>query len=65
MAELTDKQKEAIKKRRRYICDRDKRRHRSSTLEIHHKDRNANHNDPRNLRVLCKDHHDDLHRRAR
>ena len=63
MSELTEMQKEAIKKRRGYICDRDGQKHRSKTLEIHHKDRNRQHNKSQNLRVLCDKHHDDLHRR--
>lgn len=64
MSELTEAQKEAVKERRGYTCDRDGRKHRSETLEVHHKDRKTQHNAPENLRVLCKKHHDDLHRRA-
>lgn len=64
MAQLTEAQKEAIKERRGYICDRDGRRHQSKTLEIHHKDRNRQHNESENVRVLCNKHHVDLHRRA-
>ncbi|GAG51972.1 unnamed protein product [marine sediment metagenome] len=32
-------------------------------LEIHHRDRNPRNNDPRNLRVLTKKEHRDLHAR--
>ncbi len=64
MAELTHTQRLTIIKRRHYICDRHKRRFPASQLEIHHKDRNKHNNTPRNLRVLCEDCHDDLHRRA-
>jgi hypothetical protein len=32
-----------------------------SNLVIHHKDRNPDNNDPRNLRVLTKKEHDELH----
>lgn len=61
MDELTKPQKEAIKKRRKYRCNRDSKTHRSSTLIIHHKNRNTHDNRPSNLRVLCKKHHDELH----
>ena len=61
MTLLTEAQKEDIKKRRGYICDKDGRKHRSGTLIIHHKDRNPHNNDPANLRVLCDDCHTDLH----
>jgi hypothetical protein len=64
MSELSDADKEAIKKRRGYRCDRDGRKHQSRTLQIHHKDRNRQHNESDNLRVLCKKHHAELHRRA-
>lgn len=64
MPELTPRQRETIIKRRGYLCDTDKRRHRMSNLEIHHKNRNPDNNDPSNLRVLCKKHHDELHKRA-
>lgn len=64
MSELTASERIRIIRRRGYICDADRRKHQLKTLEIHHKDRNRNNNDPRNLRVLCKKHHDDLHKRA-
>ena len=63
MSLLSDEDKENIKRRRGFHCDRDGKVHRSSTLEIHHKDRHPQHNDPSNLRVLCKKHHDELHGR--
>jgi hypothetical protein len=65
MSELTAEQKRKIIKRRKYICDRDKRRHQPRNLIIHHKDRNPENNDPKNLRVLCVEHHEELHRRAK
>lgn len=64
MSELTPSQKLRIIRRRGYICDADGRKHQAKTLEIHHKDRNRKNNDPSNVRVLCKDHHDKLHKRA-
>ena len=41
--------------------DGDGEAHRISNLEIHHKDRNPNNNDPRNLRILTEKEHEDLH----
>ena len=64
MSLLTPSQKEAIIRRRRCRSEKDGRVHRITNLEIHHKDRNPNNNDPRNLRVLTKKEHDELHRRA-
>ena len=64
MPELTPSQKEEILRRRHYRSNGDGKVHRPSNLEIHHRDRNTNANDPRNLRVLTKKEHDDLHRRA-
>lgn len=63
MSELTPSEKEEIIARRGNRCDRDGKIHRTSSLEIHHKDRNPDNNDPSNLRVLCKRHHDELHSR--
>lgn len=64
MARLTPSQKEAIIRRRGCRSDKTGERHRISNLEIHHKDRNPENNDPQNLRVLTKKEHDDLHGRA-
>lgn len=64
MGKLTSSQREVIIRRRGNISDRDGKKHPINVLEIHHKDRNTNNNDPRNLRVLTKKEHDDLHRRA-
>lgn len=61
MPKLTPSQREEIIRRRGCISDGDGKRHRINVLEIHHKDRNPNNNDPRNLRVLTKKEHDDLH----
>ncbi len=61
MSLLSENDKEKIKKRRNYICNRDGRKHRSSTLIIHHKDRDPHNNDPNNLRLLCRKHHKELH----
>jgi len=65
MSELTQEEKLAIIKRRGYRSDKDRKNHRPSNLEIHHKDRNPNNNDPSNLRVLTKKEHQDLHKRAK
>jgi hypothetical protein len=63
MSHLTDKEKEEVIRRRGNISDGDGKKHPISNLEIHHKDRNPNHNDPQNLRVLTKKEHQDLHKR--
>ena len=64
MGKLTPSQREAIIRRRGNISDGDGKKHPINVLEIHHKDRNTDNNDPRNLRVLTEKEHDDLHRRA-
>lgn len=64
MAELTPSEREAVIRRRGCRSDKDGKVHRISNLEIHHKNRNRENNDPRNLRVLTEKEHDDLHRRA-
>jgi len=63
MTLLTPEQKEEIIRRRGCISDGDKKKHPISVLEIHHKDRNPNNNDPKNLRVLTKKEHQELHSR--
>lgn len=64
MTELTPSQREEIIRRRGTKSDKTGKKSRIDNLEIHHKDRNTNNNDPQNLRVLTKKEHDDLHRRA-
>ncbi len=64
MSELNKKQREGISTRRNAKSDKTGKKSRIDALEIHHKDRNPNNNDPRNLRVLTKKEHDDLHSRA-
>ncbi len=64
MAKLTPSQREALIRRRENVSDCDGKKHPITNLEIHHKDRNTDNNDARNLRVLTKKEHDDLHRRA-
>ena len=63
MSHLTSKEKEEIIRRRGNISSGDKKKHPITNLEIHHKDRNPNNNDPQNLRVLTKKEHEDLHKR--
>ncbi|MCK4402991.1 MAG: HNH endonuclease [Dehalococcoidia bacterium] len=65
MPELTPTEREAIIRRRGCRSDKDGRKHHISNLEIHHKDRDPNSNDPQNLRVLTKEEHRELHRRAK
>lgn len=64
MGGLTPSEREEIIRRRGCRSDKDGQVRRISNLEIHHKDRNPENNDPRNLRVLTKKEHQDLHRRA-
>jgi hypothetical protein len=61
---LTDAERQAIIDRRGHRSDGDGKVHRSSNLDIHHKDRNPKNNDPANLRVLTKQEHQSLHKRA-
>ena len=63
MSLLTEKEKKEIIKRRGYVSNGDKKKHDIRSLQIHHKDRNPNNNDPRNLRVLTKREHKKLHKR--
>jgi len=61
MGKLTPQQREEIIRRRDCKSDKDGERHRIFNLVIHHKDRNPENNDPRNLRVLTEKEHQDLH----
>ncbi len=63
MARLTPSQREAIIRRRGNISDGDGKKHPITNLVIHHKDRNPDNNDPRNLRVLTPEEHQELHRK--
>lgn len=63
MSHLTDDEKKKIIKRRGNVSDGDGKVHDTRSLEIHHKDRNPNNNDPQNLRVLTKTEHIKLHKR--
>ena len=64
MAKLTTSQREKIIRRRGTKSDKTGNKSRIDNLEIHHKDRNPDNNDPKNLRVLTKKEHDDLHNRT-
>jgi len=61
MTLLTPEEREAIIRRRGCRSDKDGKKHRIGNLEIHHKDRDKHNNDPRNLRVLTKKEHQELH----
>ena len=61
MPRLMPSQREEIIRRRGCISNGDGQVHRIKNLEIHHKDRNPENNDPRNLRVLTIKEHDELH----
>ena len=64
MTLLTSKEREEIIRRRKTKSDKTGNKSRIDALEIHHKDRNPNNNDPRNLSVLTKKEHEKLHRRS-
>ena len=64
MPKLTPKQRETIIRRRGTKSDKTGNPGRIDKLEIHHKDRDPENNDPSNLRVLTPKEHDDLHKRA-
>jgi len=61
MPRLSGDDREEIIRRRGCKSDGDGQTHRISNLDIHHRDRNPNNNDPRNLRVLTTQEHKDLH----
>jgi len=64
MTLLTPEQREEIIRRRGTKSDKTGNKSRIDSLEIHHKDRNPQNNEPTNLRVLTKKEHDELHKRA-
>lgn len=64
MTLLTPEQREEIIRRRGTKSDKTGNKSRIDRLEIHHKDRNPDNNDPTNLRVLTKKEHQDLHDRS-
>ena len=64
MPELTPTQRLAIIKRRDYRDDITKQKHPAKVLDIHHKNRKRSDNEPRNLRVLTRKQHQDLHKRS-
>lgn len=65
MPKLTAAQREEIIRRRGTKSDKTGEKSRIDSLDIHHKDRNPNNNDPRNLRVLKREEHQELHAKDR
>ncbi len=63
MAKLTPSKREEIIRRRGTKSDKTGKKSRIDNLEIHHKDRNPDNNDPGNLRVITKKEHEVLHKR--
>lgn len=64
MGKLTPQQKVEIIRRRGYKSAKDGRKYPISQLEIHHMNRDPENNNPKNLKVLTKKQHKDLHTRA-
>ena len=65
MPRLTSAKREEIIRRRGTKSDKTGNKSQITNLEVHHKDRNPENNDPKNLSVLKKKEHHDLHNRDR
>ena len=65
MPRLTPAKREEIIRRRGTKSAKTRNKSQINNLEVHHKDRNTENNDPKNLRVLTKKEHHDLHNRDR
>lgn len=61
MALLTPAEREKLIRRRGTKSDKTGKKSRIDHLEVHHKDRNPNNNNQKNLMVLTKEEHDELH----
>jgi len=61
MPRLTASKREEIIRRRGTKSDKTGNKSRIDNLEIHHKDRDPDNNDPKNLRVLTIKEHTELH----
>ena len=64
MTLLSAEEREEIIRRRGIKSDKTGNKSQIRALEIHHMDRNPHNNDPKNLRVLTKKEHKDLHARS-
>ena len=65
MPRLTSFEREDIIRRRGTKSDKTGNKSRIDSLQVHHKDRDQQNNDPRNLRVLTKKEHKELHNRTK
>ena len=65
MPRLTPKKREEIIRQRGTKSDKTGKKSQIKNLEVHHKNRNPENNDLKNLRVLTKKEHHDLHNRDR
>ncbi len=65
MALLSKEERGKIIRRRGTKSDKTGKKSRIDSLEIHHKDRNPQNNDPANLRVLTAKEHQELHKRSK
>ena len=64
MTLLSEEEREKIIRRRGTKSDKTGKKSQIRALVIHHIDRNPDNNDPRNLRVLTKKEHQELHARS-
>ena len=64
MTLLSEEEREKIIRRRGTKSDKTGNKSQIRALEIHHMDRNPHNNDPKNLSVLTKKEHKDLHKRS-
>ena len=64
MSLLSEEEREKIIRRRGTKSDKTGKKSQIRALVIHHIDRNPDNNDPRNLRVLTKKEHQELHARS-
>jgi len=64
MPELTPEQRLEIIKRRDYRDDITEQKHPAKVLQVHHKNRDTEDNKGSNLRLLTKEQHKALHKKA-
>lgn len=65
MGLLSEEEKQKLMERRGFKSDKTGKKHPSSNLRVHHKNRNEKDNRPENLRLLTEKEHKDLHKRSK